>query len=109
MALAEQLVERVAGVAAFGTSRYALCAALVEMHADFNVIAVEHMADALAWCWQRSRRGDAILLSPAAASYDQFRDYHERGETYCALVRTIESSARNRASRAMTKKFGSRG
>jgi UDP-N-acetylmuramoylalanine--D-glutamate ligase len=97
MALAERLVDRVAGVAAFGTSRYALCAALVELRADFNVIAVEQMADALAWCWQRSRNGDAILLSPAAASYDQFRDYHERGETFCALVRAMESTAHSGA------------
>ena len=32
--------------------------------------------------------GDVVLLSPAAASYDQFRDFEHRGEEFKRLVRT---------------------
>lgn len=38
-----------------------------------------------------SKQGDAVLLSPACASFDMFKNYEDRGEQFCQLVRGMQS------------------
>ncbi|MGZ4481172.1 MAG: UDP-N-acetylmuramoyl-L-alanine--D-glutamate ligase [Gaiellales bacterium] len=75
----------VAGVYLIGEASGALGAALAAEGVGFQrcgdlVTAVSAAATA-------ARPGDTVLLSPACASFDQFRDYQHRGETFRELAR----------------------
>lgn len=49
------------------------------------------LEDAVRWCFAQAQSGDAVLLSPACASLDMFRNYAHRAEVFAATVRDIAS------------------
>jgi UDP-N-acetylmuramoylalanine--D-glutamate ligase len=51
------------------------------------------MRDAVAQAIAHSRPGDAVLLSPACASFDMFRNYAHRGEVFRGLVEGLGNAA----------------
>jgi len=47
------------------------------------------MGEAVARAAELARPGDAVLLSPACASFDMFRNYEHRGEVFAQAVRGV--------------------
>ena len=47
------------------------------------------LASAVAAARAAAQPGDVVLLSPACASYDQYRSFEERGEHFRALVEEV--------------------
>jgi UDP-N-acetylmuramoyl-L-alanine---L-glutamate ligase len=52
-----------------------------------NALAAEDLGEAVALARSRAEPGSVVLLSPAAPSYDRFRDFEQRGERFAALAR----------------------
>jgi UDP-N-acetylmuramoylalanine--D-glutamate ligase len=53
------------------------------------VAEAETLERAVAIAAREAERGEVVLLSPAAASFDQFRDYEDRGRAFRALVEAL--------------------
>ncbi|MFN3375577.1 MAG: UDP-N-acetylmuramoyl-L-alanine--D-glutamate ligase [Burkholderiaceae bacterium] len=51
------------------------------------------LPEAVRMAAQRAHAGDAVLLSPACASFDMFRDYAHRAEVFCDAVRALALDA----------------
>ena len=47
------------------------------------------LENALKYCADHAREGDAVLLSPACASWDMFKNYEVRGRRFKELVTTL--------------------
>ena len=54
-----------------------------------NIIMVESLNEAVATCAKLAEPGDAVLLSPACASWGMFKNYEERGDKFKEFVNAL--------------------
>jgi UDP-N-acetylmuramoylalanine--D-glutamate ligase len=81
--LAAALGPNVRSVHLIGETAGELAAAIPKGHDDHDLgTALTHI---------EARPGDVVLLSPACASYDQYRDFEERGEEFRRLVQNLST------------------
>lgn len=55
-----------------------------------GIVMCESLEEAVAYCHSHARSGDAVLLSPACASWDMFANYEKRGDLFKELVRSYK-------------------
>jgi UDP-N-acetylmuramoylalanine--D-glutamate ligase len=54
-----------------------------------EIVPAGDMQHAVAWANEHARQGQTVLLSPACASFDQYRNFEHRGEHFEELVRGL--------------------
>jgi UDP-N-acetylmuramoylalanine--D-glutamate ligase len=89
--LAAPVQRHARAVATIGRDAPAIEAVLAETGVPLQRHAT--LEEAVAWCFQQARSGDAVLLSPACASLDMFRNYGHRAEVFVAAVHALVADA----------------
>jgi len=89
--LAEPLRRHARAAATIGKDAEAIEAVLQSAGVRFERHAT--LEDATRWAHKQAEGSDAVLLSPACASLDMFRDYKHRADVFVATVRDIADDA----------------
>jgi len=87
--LAEGVARHVRAVALIGRDAEAIAASLHTT--GLTMQRHETLQAATRWCFEQAQPGDAVLLSPACASLDMFRNYKHRAEVFVAEVQALAS------------------
>lgn len=73
-------------------------APLIEQALADSGVSLQHaasMEEAVQAASRRANPGDAVLLSPACASFDMFKDYAHRAAVFCEAVQVLAESPRS--------------
>ena len=89
--LAEPLRRHARAAATIGKDAEGIEAILQSVGVRFQRHAT--LEEATRWAHQQAEGSDAVLLSPACASLDMFRDYKHRADVFAATVRDIADDA----------------
>jgi UDP-N-acetylmuramoylalanine--D-glutamate ligase len=88
--LVREAREALRAVVLIGSCADEIAAALARHAPDVPVERAAAMDDAVKTAAVLARAGDTVLLAPAAASMDMFRDYAARGDQFAEAVRARE-------------------
>ncbi len=58
-------------------------------HGFENILLVENLKEAVGKCYSLAEEGEAVLLSPACASWGQFDNYEQRGNLFKTYVEEL--------------------
>ncbi len=100
--VARRIAERVEGAALLGQTAAVLEQRIAQCARPGRAIPIGRcasMPEAVRWCFERSKRGDAIVLSPACASFGMFRNFVERAEVFRRAVWELGTAPGSRAAK----------
>ena len=59
------------------------------MQLECETVVTHVMAEAVRTAFEEAEAGDTILLAPAAASFDQYDNFEQRGDDFIAAAKRI--------------------
>ena len=87
--LAKEIVKHVKYLIVTGFTQEKIKEAVLKENKDFPVYVAADFDDAVNFANKTSENGDIVILSPACASFDRFKNFEVRGEHFKKLVNSF--------------------
>ena len=90
--LVERIHQRVKNVVLFGESAELISRALGEVKTNQSTQTItkcDGLEKAVKIAAEYAQKGDVVLLSPGCTSFDEFRDFEDRGQRFIELVKAL--------------------
>ncbi|MBU0528697.1 UDP-N-acetylmuramoyl-L-alanine--D-glutamate ligase [bacterium] len=82
-----QYKNKIKYIIAYGTAKEMI---YKELSSTFEVSKIELLQDAVKLSYHKADNGEIVLLSPGCASFDQFKNFEDRGIKFTQWVRELE-------------------
>ena len=89
-ALAPAVLERVEKLYLCGVTAPKIRDAVLGLDPTFPYEMYDDLKSAIEAAYADAKRGDIVLLSPASASFDQFKNFEERGDYFVSVVKGLK-------------------
>lgn len=87
---AKEVCERVKHLVVMGHTKEKIKAAVLQENPDFPISEACDLSDAVRLARENAVAGDVVMLSPACASFDYFKNFMERGKLFKELVNSLK-------------------
>ena len=64
-----------------------ICKALIESGCPKNIVLAQDLEEAVDAAFKYTEKGKSCLMSPAASSYNVYKDFEDKGNHYKQLIR----------------------
>ncbi len=86
---AEEVAQRVKHLVVMGHTKEKIKSAVLAVDPDFPISVAENLQDAVNLAYANAQSGDVVMLSPACASFDFFKNFMERGRLFKEYVTSL--------------------
>ena len=89
------IAERAKALVLIGATADRIASAIRPSASDLPIFQCDTLSQAVHRATDLARKGDTVLLSPACASYDMFRNFEDRGRQFKKIVDQMGTAIRN--------------
>ncbi|MHC5084682.1 MAG: UDP-N-acetylmuramoyl-L-alanine--D-glutamate ligase, partial [Planctomycetota bacterium] len=72
-----------------GQTAAKIAEAIKSISSDCTIQYADSMEQAVRTSWELAVSGDVVLMSPACASYDMFKNYTQRSEAFVLAIKAL--------------------